>query len=109
MEQLTGDYGDGKECGICAGGDGGRLDGFGATKVECGWETKAAVLLYEDGGDAGRDGFWPAGVDDVGGGGDGSDGGFAAAGHPPISPPSGLTQWLFQGPPAERKFLVARP
>ena len=25
----------------------------------------------------------------------------------PISPPSGPTQWLFQGPPAESKFLAA--
>lgn len=25
--------------------------------------------------------------------------------QPPISPPAGSTQWLFQGPPAERKFL----
>jgi len=24
----------------------------------------------------------------------------------PISPPSGPTQWLFQGPPAESKFLA---
>ena len=26
----------------------------------------------------------------------------------PISPPSGPTQWLFQGPPAESKFLAAK-
>jgi hypothetical protein len=26
----------------------------------------------------------------------------------PISPPSGPTQWLFQGPPAQSKFLAAR-
>jgi hypothetical protein len=25
----------------------------------------------------------------------------------PISPPSGPSQWLFQGPPAESKFLAA--
>jgi hypothetical protein len=27
----------------------------------------------------------------------------------PFSPPSGLTQWLFQGPPAESEFLAACP
>ncbi len=27
----------------------------------------------------------------------------------PISPPSGPTQWLFQKPPAESKFLAAKP
>jgi len=26
----------------------------------------------------------------------------------PISPPSGPTQWLFQKPPAESKFLAAK-
>ncbi|MEI6176853.1 MAG: hypothetical protein WCS43_08175 [Verrucomicrobiota bacterium] len=29
-------------------------------------------------------------------------------GKTPISPPSGPLQWLFQGPPAESKFLLAR-
>jgi hypothetical protein len=36
------------------------------------------------------------------------DGGQAEAATP-ISPPSGPSQWLFQGPPAESKFLAAPP
>jgi CBS domain containing-hemolysin-like protein len=32
----------------------------------------------------------------------------STAGPIPISPPSGPTQWLFQGPPAESKLLAAK-
>ena len=31
------------------------------------------------------------------------------SGTTPISPPSGPLQWLFQGPPAQSKFLAAQP
>ena len=33
---------------------------------------------------------------------------FLATLSTPISPPSGPTQWLFQGPPAESKLLAAQ-
>ena len=34
---------------------------------------------------------------------------YMAVAIPPISPPFGPSQWLFQGPPAERKILAANP